>query len=148
MATDDERDDDFEQEDYQDGSEQSGEDSDGDIECNNPKNAAERKYNFDIQNRKYVRTKVTKSCKYIRNNLEELSSIEKSDKKTELINLKEKLNKYDDLIGKLIWKFIDDRTKLNRELDRVDHYTNEISHVLKLLDDPYKPEVGLSLIHI
>ena len=89
--------------------------------------------NFLKDNRKYIRTKITRKCNVLRDNIAVLSLEEKALEIEELDLLSSKLNKVDDQISGGIWQHISDRSILDQELETVDRYAVDIAAVRRLL---------------
>ena len=106
----------------------------GDTDDSPSCDADQQQYEFWVQNRKYARAKITRQCNYIRQNIDPMTEDEKFTQRVQLNGLKDQVLKLDSDVEKVIWKYVDDRTALNREMDNVEHYSNEIAFVMKLLE--------------
>ena len=81
---------------------------------------------FLTDNRAHARGKVTRTVNSINYQLSELDRTSCLDSIAKLKSLQDKLTKQNDEISKLLWSVEKDRTKLNRELEKIDEYDETI----------------------
>ena len=86
----------------------------------------EEQLRFLTDNRAHARGKVTRTVNSINDQLSELDRTSCLDNIAKLKSLQDKLTKQNDEISKLLWSIEKDRTKLNRELEKIDEYDETI----------------------
>ena len=75
---------------------------------------------FLTDNRAHAIGKVTRTVNSIDDQLSEIDRTSCLDSIAKIKSLQDKLTKENDEISKLLWSIIKDRTKLNRELEKID----------------------------
>ena len=84
-------------------------------------------FEFLKKTRGYVRAKVTRMCDNVSVNINNFSLQEKSDMRTDLVDIKSKLNQYTFDISKLICKYAQSDEVLEKELDSSNSYENKLN---------------------
>lgn len=94
---------------------------------------AERELGFLKANRKHYRTKATKKCNYVENNLLTLSPQQMKDEIVDLKKLEVKLQGCDRDISRVIWK-IADEARMTSEIEDCDRYETILSSAIQSLE--------------
>ena len=79
-------------------------------------------FNYFKDNRKHIRTKITRTCNEIASNLESLDAQQCTVYLSQLKVLLDKVNHANELVSSAIWQHITDRDKLDKDLDDIDKY--------------------------
>ena len=90
--------------------------------------------NFLKDNRKYLRTKVTKHCSSLSAQVSTLNVQQCTEAKLDLKNLRHKLEKANYDISKGIYLHVTDRSLLDDELQKCENYEDKIDSLHKALD--------------
>lgn len=105
----------------------------------------EEELRFLKDNRKFIRTKVTKKCNTVLANLQNYSISECRELVMDFLTLKDKLISCDDSISKGLWVHVQERSILDQELECCDKYNADIVKVIRLLET--RLESQLPVLH-
>ena len=78
--------------------------------------------NYFKDNRKHIRSKITRTCNEVTSKFESLNAQQSTDYLSQLKVLLNKVNNANELVSSGIWQHITDRKKLDTELDEIDLY--------------------------
>lgn len=95
---------------------------------------SEQELSFLKENRKYLRSKVTKLCNNITSNIQSFDGDKCEECKQTLNSYKCKLTESNEKISKGLWIFEQSRDKLNEELDKCEQYDCDILKSIKFLE--------------
>ena len=92
-------------------------------------------FKFRKDNRKYLRTKVTKFINNISPQISTFSIQECRDAAYQITQFRSRLEKHNLEISSSIWKYEKDRTKLNEEMEGCDEYDAKLAEMSRQVED-------------
>ena len=90
---------------------------------------------FFKENRKHVRSKITRKYNEINSSIDSLDHKTCIDYLSELKHLSQKINSSNEQVSSAIWQHVTERTLLNSELDEIDQYDDKLRSSIGLIED-------------